>query len=267
MKMRLFTSAIIAAGIVGAANAQLLYAPTAGDHIVTAATGNFDDTFYNPASPGNFDLVGFTMFGSAVTAANMRCTVNGNISFGATATSNGYTGSSWVNVPLGWTSSTANTSMIAPFYDDLYFTGVGTTATSKSIRVQKPAAGIYVMTWQGAETFLNTSPDLNFQAIMYGDGNGMTASGTITFCYGTMAPGTATLTATVGLNSGSGAFAATPLGSGADITGAMVENSCHTFTPDGQGGYTYRAGVVPEPASMTALGLGALAMLRRRRSK
>lgn len=264
MKLRLSMMALIAACAV-ASQAQWLYAPAASDSILTPASGNTDDTTFTPGGAAAFDLVGFSVFGAAVTPSNFRVNNNGFVWFGGATLP--YPGSSWVNGAMPFVSSSP---MIAPIWDDHYLTGTGTGVSSKSVRVAKPSTGVYVVTWQGEEAFLNTSPDLNFQVIMYGDGQNQRPTGTIIFCYNTMTTGTYAYDSTVGLNKGDGSTAigipSYGLGLGNPTKVAGLAMSCHSFVPNGQGGYTYYPGAVPEPASMAVLGLGALALIRRRRA-
>lgn len=248
-----------------AANAQLLFAPSITDIVLTPNSGNIDDTTYAPA----FTLTGFTLFGAAVTPANFRVNNNGWMAFQGAGNANG--GNSWINAAIPFSSSTAGTAMIAPFFDDLFISGASTALAGKSLRISSPDAGTMVITFQGYESFLNTSPDLNFQAILYGVGNSVGAiPGTITFAYASMLVGTAAFTPSVGLNAGNGIGNAVIPGIGGaignNLTAGLLAATQHSFIPNGNDGYRYQAGSIPTPAAAALLGLGGLMAARRRRA-
>lgn len=280
--MKLFSKlgaiALLATGAV-AANAQFMF-PTANTDGIVNGTGNIDDTTYI-LSTGSFlfHLNGFSLFGTSVASGStLRINNNGWFQFGNTT--NAYTGLTYNSADQGmpFTSSTAGNAMVAPLWDDLYLTGATAAPglTGKSIRVAKPDAGTYVITYQGEEFFQNTAPDLNFQVAMFGTGNGMGfAPGTIVFCYALMnnaAAGGSGNGATIGLNKGDGvAFATLPSvvnptnGKLAIADYPSLTNHCYYFSPNGNGGYV--TGVVPEPATMIALGTGLALVVRRRRNR
>lgn len=267
--MKTLALIVLSGMAASAANAQLLFAPSVTDTVISPGSGNQDDNNYTPAGAAAFNLSGFTLFGASVTAANFRVDNNGYVSFRGTG--NAASGSNWVNSALPFTAGTAGTAMIAAFHDDLFITGSGTTLTSKSVRVATPDAGTYVITFQGFEAFLNTTPDLNFQIILYGAGNGVGAiPGTITFAYGTMVVGTNSFSPSVGLNAGNGTDSNTIPGIGGAIgnnaTAGLLAGTQHSFIPDSNRGYTYQAGSIPTPAAAALLGLGGLMAARRRRA-
>jgi hypothetical protein len=280
--MKLFSKigaiALLATGAV-AANAQFMF-PTANTDGIVNSTGNVDDTTYILSTGAFlFHLNGFSLFGNSVASGStLRINNNGWFQFGSTT--NAYTGTTYNSADTGlpFTSLTAGNAMIAPLWDDLYLTGATASPglAGKSIRVAKPDAGTYVITYQGEEFFLNTAPDLNFQVCMFGTGNGMGfAPGTIVFCYATMnnaGTGGSSNGATIGLNKGDGAtFATLPaVVNGSNGKLAMTDytsltNRCYYFSPNGNGGYV--TGVVPEPATMIALGTGLALVVRRRRNR
>lgn len=252
-----------------------MYAPSVTDTLLTA-TGATDDTTWAPS----FGLSGFTVYGTPVTPSNFIVNNNGFVSFGGGTISTSTTsGSGWggannyTNLAMPFSSTAPGVAMIAPMWDDLYETAPGVlNATDQSVRVANPGTGIMTVTWQGEEAFLNATPNLNFQLVMFGTGNSFgTVAGTFTFCYDAENPGTATFSPTVGVNKGDGltfnSFALGgngAVGNNATITG--LANTRWTFTPNGTGGYNVTPGSpVPEPASMSALAIGALALLRRRK--
>ena len=268
--MKTLALIVLSGMAVSAANAQLLFAPSVTDTVISPASGNVDDTSYTPGGAAAFNLSGFTLFGASVTASNFRVDNNGYVSFRGTGNA-AASSSNWVNQALPFTAGTAGTAMISPFHDDLFITGAGTTLTSKSVRVATPDAGTYVITFQGFEAFLNTTPDLNFQIIMYGAGNSVGAvPGTITFAYGTMVVGTNSFSPSIGLNAGNGIDSNTIPGIGGAIgnnaTAGLLAGTQHSFIPNSNNGYTYQAGSVPTPAAAALLGLGGLMAARRRRA-
>jgi len=277
--MKLFSKigaiALLATGAV-AANAQFMF-PTANTDGIVNGAGNIDDTTYI-ISTGSFlfHLNGFSLFGSSVAAGStLRINNNGWFQFGGTT--NAYTGTSYNSADTGlpFAPIGAGNTMIAPLWDDLYLTGASVTPglTGKGMRVAMPDAGTYVITWQGEEFWLNTAPDMNFQVAMFGTGNGMGfAPGTIVFCYAGMNNAGAGDGATIGLNKGDAAsFATLPAvvnGSNGKLAltdYGMLSNHCYYFAPNGNGGYV--SGVVPEPATMIALGTGLALVVRRRRNR
>ena len=260
MNSKMLVGAFALVALAGAAQARpLLYPPSASDTVLNG-TSSVDDTTYNPAFP----LAGFPLYGVPQTGV-FAVNNNGWVSFTGAF---GNTWSTYSNVAFPMTSSAGG--MIAPMWDDLYMTSPGTGVSSQSVRVRTVDAGTYVVTWAHEEYFLNTSPDITFQLILYGTGNGAgLANGTIIFCYDIMIPGTGTPSFTAGANKGDGSTFSSLDGYGGGIQGATtmaaLQNTGWTLTPNGQGSYTVTQGKLPAPSSLALLALGGLVAGRRRR--
>lgn len=251
---------ILALALAGRAHAWL-FAPTGSDSVVTPWFGDVDEAIYD--LPSASFLPGFQLFGAMMVGDIQAC-------------SNGYAGwtTSAVYNNIAFPNATlANT--IAPFWDDLYATGLGPFANSKSIRAANPAFGVYVITWQGWERFQQASTNFNFQIALYGAGNVLgVAANTIAINYDVMNGSTGNSNAaSIGLNKGDGTtvYLLPVAGSAGPNFGQtqsqldLVQNKTWTFTPNGTGGYSVTAGApVPEPATGFALLAGASLAVRRR---
>jgi len=247
-RFRLIASLAALSAVVASSQA-LLVDPTGSTFIVAG-----DDSTANWALGGTFTFYGnpFTTFGA--------CT-NGFL------TDNG--ASSFSNVALPTTTH----ALIDPFWDDLWS---NSSQTVFGVFGKNGAAGGNdAITWDEQTFNDQATAHVKFQALLVRNNQNIAGfnflAGDIAFSYDVMSGGTSTLTGTIGVNNGNGIAATvapgtangTESGSGVPI----FTNGGHffLFRPDGQGGYTGSNQVVPEPASLSFLALGGLALLRRRK--
>lgn len=228
-----------------------LFIPVSGSDTVVATFG--DDFSTGPHALG----FTFPFFGVDRTAVFMNS--NGNLTFGS-----GNTAFANVGFPAAGTPP-----RIAPIWDDLFL-------PPGNMRINALTPGVFVATWNGVGIFAEP-PGVTAQAVLLGAGNPYAAApGTIVFSYDAITNTSGTITAGIG----SGAVFATlasVLGTAANgiLTEAqalsLLPNTVYTFTPTGPTTYSVAAGgptVIPEPGSLTLLGLGALGLagyIRRRK--
>jgi hypothetical protein len=206
--------------------------------------------------------------------SNFSYTLGGNFNFYGAPTNtvgvctNGFIGSAtnFGNV----TFPTTTAANIAPFWDDWLSSGAGQGVFGQTTG----ATGYDTITWNtGYFSSSNGTGVGTFQAILVRNNSTIQGvnflAGDIIFNYDSLGTGGS---GTVGLNQGDGVRSVYASGlTGSATTSAQVAlwtagRNYYLFRPDGNGGYTASQGAaVPEPASMAALGLGALALLRRRR--
>ncbi len=252
-------AAIVLLVAAAPAKAGLLIGPSGSD-VIIATTG--DDFSVGPIS------LGFTMpfYGSNQTQTFFNS--NGNLTFGSVDTN-------FSNYGFPATVGSASFPRIAPFFDDLFL-------PPGDLRYNNSTTGQFVAIWNGVRHYSSGSDRINAEAILLGAGNSFGATpGTIVFSYGNVSG--IVLSPTVGLNSGDGVNSATLAGVlGTNVNGTLnnaeainLSNRTFTFTPNGGGfdvteGAPGVASAVPEPATMTMLGIGVVGMfgygLRRRRT-
>ncbi len=233
------------------ANAQFL------DNNAGSSIGTGDDSTYSYTLGG-----AFTYYGTPTSTVGV-CT-NGFVQIGASTYSN------YANVGFPGTSG-APPAMVAPFWDDLYVVNTGFFMNGYT------NANYDAFTWHAEHYSGANSSNLNLQAILFRGAVNLQGfnflAGDIAFSYGTMNGGTPGNTATVGINAGDGVnFVTAPGTVNGTEAGGNIPNFASTgqfflFRPNAGGGYSGTLSSVPEPASMVALGLGAVALLRRRRAK
>jgi PEP-CTERM motif len=251
--MKRFVLALTAACLLlPTASAQAaLIVPAVGGTVLTTAS---DDGTFGPRN------IGFTFNFFGVNQTSVFVNTNGNLTFGA--------GSGvFANEPL----PTGAPPRIAPFWDDLFL-------PPGEVR-EVTGAGFYAAIWNGVG-FFGVGGNATFEVVLMGAGNPFgLAANTIVFGYGAIGNTDPTFAAgaTVGLNQGNNAGFATlsSLGIGpangvlntAQAIGLSDDTYC--FTPVGA---TYVATAcsptaIPEPATLTMVGLGALSLALRRRSR
>jgi hypothetical protein len=243
--LRLFTAVAALGGAIASSQALLV-----ADNGTNVGTG--DDSGFAVTLGGTFNL-----YGTGVSTLYM--------------TTNGYIATT--NSPFDYSSNFPVTGhgIIAPFLDDLdsrgtgYYDDFGSTADYDQF------------TWN-TQHFSGTG-NIVMQAVLFR--NNVTVSGfnflagDIAFSYDSVSESAgATFNGNVGLNDGAGGFIVAPGTGGSQNTfGSALPMYPTTgqfflFRSNGQGGYNASiASAVPEPASMSVLALGALALLRRRSRK
>jgi hypothetical protein len=229
---------------VAAASQALLVA----DNGTNVGTG--DDNSYNVTLGGTFQF-----YGSNITSIGM--TTNGYL----TTTAN----------PFNYASSWPITGdgEIAPFMDDLYSVNAGYYNDHGS-------TGTYDQFTWNAQHYPG-SGNILMQAVLFRSATTISGfnfqAGDIAFSYDAVSElNGSTFNGNVGLNDGTGSFITAPGCGGSQNT---FGSALPIFPQTGQfflfrwdsGRQTYNASLqgVPEPASMAILGMGALALLRRRR--
>jgi hypothetical protein len=255
--IRFLASMAVLAAVVASSQA-LLVNPSGGTLLWDGTTSDHDDDTTTVTPGGTFNL-----FGTAFTSLSV-CN-NGNLN---TLGSNAWTNSAF---PL-----TEGGMRIAPSWDDMY---VYNANGANDYVSHKSGAGYWSVTWSVSHIQSQTNHSV-FQAILF---NANTTLGGFNFLandiafsydsYGTI--GTGDPNATIGVNSGTGSFAVIPGTTDGLITSSNA-NLVPIYPTTGQfilfrwGGNNYTGSIqsaVPEPASMAALGIGALALIRRRRAR
>jgi hypothetical protein len=259
--------ASVPALLVGAALASApaahagLFIPVQGSDVVVLTSG--DDVAVNVTAQFTAALPGgFSFFGTNQTVLFMNS--NGNLTFGIGSTQ-------FTNDPF----PTGAPPRIAPFWDDLFL-------PPGQLRVNSSTPGVFNAIWNMVDTF-GPSNTITVEATLLGAGNPFgAAAGTIVLSYGQVT-GTNDGSVTVGLNQGNGVGFATLSSLGIGGTNGILNTAqaqglpnaagggIFTFTPSGTG-YIVTAGaptVIPEPASVVLLGLGAVSTfgygIRRRK--
>ncbi|MEC4005922.1 GEVED domain-containing protein, partial [Flavobacterium sp. SUN052] len=126
--------------------------------IGTSGTGLTGFTSLDDSSSSATNI-GFNFFYKGTTFTQFVANTNGFLGLG-TSTSSSYTNG------LG-----TGTNIIAPYWDDLYVTGGGSTASiSNFIKYQLNGVApnrVLTVEWIGMEQFLNAGPNINFQVKLY----------------------------------------------------------------------------------------------------
>ncbi|MDQ6766155.1 MAG: PEP-CTERM sorting domain-containing protein [Verrucomicrobiota bacterium] len=240
---------VLATLAISPAAHALFVNPGAGDVIL----GTGDDAVF----PVGALPAGFTYFG-AVPPANLRASTNGNLNFAGSTAFN----------DVGFPTAVGG-GMIAPFWDDLNFSGAG----SGPFLLNNTVPGQLTVIWSGVPAFGTTTFN-TFEAVLFGTGNARGfLPGTIVLSYGNLG-GLADANATIGLMSPDGTNFVThaPLvggGTNGVISAtslSMLSNKDFIFTPVGN---TYAVAVlIPEPSTyaLAIAGLGLLGCMQRFRS-
>jgi hypothetical protein len=254
--LQLGLTALAFAALAPASQAFLID-PTGGSTIWQGGGGtSFDDV-------GVSRSLGGTFFGGIT---SLTVATNGHLNnYGSTAFSN-------LAMPFS-----AGGLMIAPNWDDFIVRGGSTGATTRVS--DRSGTGWYAATFENIEHFATTGVDYNsFQVAMF---NANTTIGgfnflehDIAFSYLRIDSIVANRNATIGINMGDGSTAYVLPGTSNGVVTSANANLVPIFSTTNQfvlfrwNGQSYDGSIqtVPEPATMAALGLGALALIRRRRS-
>lgn len=142
--------------------------------------------------------IGFTFYYDGQAYTNFSISTNGYMDLSSSvAVGTGGGAYGFLNQAFSITAGTLLS--LAPFYDDLVPSGIPNTQESLDAGFKhqvdgSPGNRVLTVEWKGLEVYLNSTPDLNFQVKLY------EATGVIAYVYGTMTPGAATYTYSVGIN-------------------------------------------------------------------
>ena len=141
--------------------------------------------------------IGFDFWYNGVRYTQFNVSTNGFIDF-SSSTANG-TGTGVYGYSNTRFSNTTPTGLsLAPLYDDMTAQG-GAEALGNSIKYLTTGTSpnrILTIEWINMAVYGNTSPDLNFQVILY------ESTGLIEFVYGTITPGNVNYSYSLGINAG-----------------------------------------------------------------
>ena len=142
--------------------------------------------------------IGFTFYYDGQAYTNFSVSTNGFMDLSSSIAVG--TGSGAYGFQNAMFSTPAGTLLaLAPFYDDLLTPGGHNAQESLDASFKRqvdgsPGSRVLTVEWIGLEVGGNSGPDLNFQVKLH------EATGVIEYVYGTMNPGTATYTYTLGIN-------------------------------------------------------------------
>lgn len=142
--------------------------------------------------------VGLTFYYLGQPCTTFSISTNGHMDLSSsTATGSGSGAYGYENTQFSLSGGTL--LALAPLYDDLVCQGnPGTQASlDATLKYQvdgSPGSRVLTVQWTGLEVSGNSGPDLNMQVKLY------EATGVIEYVYGTMTPGTATYSYTLGIN-------------------------------------------------------------------
>ncbi len=164
-------------------------------------TGNSVATWRNTAQFSQDDNrsipidMGFDFWYNGIRYNQFSVSTNGFIDF-SSSTANG-TGTGVYGYSNTRFSNASPTGIaLAPLYDDMTAQG-GDEALGNSIKYLTTGSApnrVLTIEWINMAVYNNTSPDINFQVVLY------ESSGLIEFVYGTITPGTASYSYTLGIN-------------------------------------------------------------------
>lgn len=140
--------------------------------------------------------IGFDFWYNGIRYEEVSVSTNGYIDFSASTADGGPTGVGYGYVNAVFTQTTGTLNALAVLYDDFTTQGGG-DPLGNSIRYLTTGTApnrVTTIEWANMAVYLNTTPNLNFQVKLYEQ------TGVIEYCYGTMTPGTASYSYTVGMN-------------------------------------------------------------------
>lgn len=245
------------------ARATFLVDPTGGTSLVSSLS-DVDDGSALRSLGGSFSLYGTSYTSLYVQANGFLSTLNGSGFF--------------TDRSVTTLASAVGGPVISPFYDDLYLdTSLGDTLTEKS------TASYYAVTYaiSGINDF-TAGHESNFQAALIKTAtvlqNNVLLPGDIVLSYGALGSTVDGNDFTVGVGAsstnGTGAFGVTTgqfatatsfLGNFNPSTQALLYRFNPTTGVYTQSLISYIGTPTPEPGALAALGLGAVALVRRRR--
>lgn len=143
--------------------------------------------------------IGFDFWYLGVRYTQFSATLNGTIDFSSSTSdgNNGGTGPYGPNYNNLFSTAGKTMLALAPFYDDLWTAGSGTTPVATSIFFQTSGTApnrVLTIEWQNFDKWNSSTGSLNFQVKIY------ETTGVIEFLYGTMTAGSAAHVYTCGIN-------------------------------------------------------------------
>lgn len=270
MKKSIF--ALMMIGVAGVASAQVNFVSTYSqnfDALVNAGTANAwtDNTTITGWYMRRMDDVNGEL-ADQYNAGDGTSNAGAVYSFGAAGSTERALGSvgsgsvehSVYGVRLKNTSGAAINSITVAYTGEEWRDGGNTTPVSQALAfsysLNSTTVGADLQTGPGAAGY---SADTNFTRVNSLDFNGPVFGATATALDGNLAANQVAITGTITF--------ATPWANGADLWIRWVDvNDAGNDLGLGIDNLTVTANTVPEPASMAALGLGALALIRRRRN-